>query len=138
MAERAHRLDVVERFLGTRIGQVIPLLQTVDAQHHGDRKCSAAVRTSFGIMWLNQSFQRRPRHHRRHLGQEYVPLRALLLACKVQRRKAQLTVHRRTSESIAPVCHLRTIDQSFPRSKNKFAREMLTKSLPLPLRWDGV
>src|SRR5262249_14299878 len=54
MAERAHRLDVVERFLGTRIGQVIPLLQTVDAQHHGDRKWSAAaVRTSFGI--LNQS-----------------------------------------------------------------------------------
>src|SRR5262249_16060801 len=39
--------------------------------------------------------------HLRHLGQEYVPLRARLLACKVQRRKAQRTIHRRTSESIA-------------------------------------
>src|SRR5436190_12262479 len=46
MAERAHRLDVVERFLGTRIGQVIPLLQTVDAQHHGDRKWSAGRRSN--------------------------------------------------------------------------------------------
>src|SRR5438876_9989116 len=73
-------------------------------------------------MWLNQSFQRRPRHHRSHLGQEYVPLCALLLACKVQRRKAQLTFHRRTSESIAPVCHLRTIDQSFLKANRVHCR----------------
>jgi len=33
MAEGTHRLDIVERFLGTRIGQVIPLLQTVDAKN---------------------------------------------------------------------------------------------------------
>src|SRR5215831_6619330 len=30
MAERAPRLDVVERFLGTRIGQVIPLLNAYE------------------------------------------------------------------------------------------------------------
>src|ERR1700716_3043339 len=40
IAERAHRLDIVERFLGARIRQIVPLLQAVDAQHHGDRKRS--------------------------------------------------------------------------------------------------
>ena len=34
--ECAHRLDVVERFLGAGIGKVVPLLQAIDAQHHGD------------------------------------------------------------------------------------------------------
>src|SRR5262245_66084217 len=33
MAERAPRLDVVERFLGTRIGQVIPLLNAYELAH---------------------------------------------------------------------------------------------------------
>src|SRR3981189_3475425 len=32
IAERAHRLDIVERFLGARIRQIVPLLQAVDAQ----------------------------------------------------------------------------------------------------------
>src|SRR5215468_8813175 len=44
-------------------------------------------------MRLDQCFQLRPRHHRRHLGQKHVALRALLLPCKVQRRKAQLRIH---------------------------------------------
>jgi hypothetical protein len=34
IAERAHRLDIVERFLGARIRQIVPLLQAVDAQNH--------------------------------------------------------------------------------------------------------
>src|SRR4051794_24396029 len=44
IAERAHRLDIVERFLGARIRQIVPLLQAINAQHHGDRKRSTAAR----------------------------------------------------------------------------------------------
>ena len=93
-AERAHRLDVVERFLGAGIGQVVPLLQAVDAQHDGERKRPPpALRPELGIMRLDQRLEHAPRHHRRHLGQEHVALRALLLRRKVERRKAQLVGH---------------------------------------------
>src|SRR4051794_5154403 len=55
IAERAHRLDIVERFLGARIRQIVPLLQAIDAQHHRDRKRStAALRTRLGIMRCDQ------------------------------------------------------------------------------------
>ena len=41
-AECAHGLDVVERLLGAGIGERVPLLQAVDAQHHADRETAAA------------------------------------------------------------------------------------------------
>ena len=114
-AERAHRMDVVERFLRARIGQPVPLLQAVDAQHDGKRKRPpAALWTALGIMRLDHGLERRPRHHRRHLGQEHLTLRALLLRRKVQRRKAQLVHGVHPRESMAPMCHVRGVDQRFP------------------------
>jgi hypothetical protein len=67
------------------------------------------LRANLGIVRLNERFQRRPRHDRRHLGQKNVALRAFLLARKVQRRKAQLRIH-----DVA----LRIEDASMPASRN--------------------
>src|SRR3954468_23840097 len=94
MTERTHRLDVVERLLGTWIRKAVPLLQAIDAQHHSDGKRSpTTLRANLWIIRLDERCQRRPRHDRRHLGQKNVALGALLLARKVQRRKAQLRIH---------------------------------------------
>src|SRR6185295_8209904 len=88
------RLDVVERLLGARIGQVIPLLQAVDAQHRRERKRPAtALWSHLRIVRLDQSFELGPWHHRRHLAQEHVALRALLLRPELERCKAQLIGH---------------------------------------------
>src|SRR5262249_789756 len=86
----------------------------VDAYHHGNwERPTAAVRANFRIMRLDQCFQLRPRHHRRHLGQKHVALRALLLPCKVQRRKAQLRIHPVPSESRAQCAMLHAVVQKF-------------------------
>src|SRR5687767_7234619 len=54
--ERAHRLDVVERFLRRRIGQGVPLLQAIDAQHDWERERSpTALRPHLRIVRLDQS-----------------------------------------------------------------------------------
>jgi hypothetical protein len=83
--ERTHRLDVVERFLRARIGQVVPLLQAVDAQHRRKReRPTATLRSELGIMRLDQRFELRPRHNRPHLGKENIALRALLLCPVVE------------------------------------------------------
>ena len=67
--ERAHRLDVVERFLGPGIGERVPLLQAVDAQHRRQREWTPpALRTDLGIMRLYHRLHRTPRHNGRHLG----------------------------------------------------------------------
>src|SRR3954467_10160481 len=94
MTERTHRLDVVERLLGTWIRKAVPLLQAIDAQHHSDGKRSpTTLRANLWIIRLHERCPRPPRHDRRHLGQKNVALGALLLARKVQRRKAQLRIH---------------------------------------------
>src|SRR5262249_33441795 len=91
----------------------------VDAYHHGNwERPTAAVRANFRIMRLDQCFQLRPRHHRRHLGQKHVALRALLLPCKVQRRKAQLRIHPVPSESRAQCAMLHAVVQGFLKSKS--------------------
>ena len=69
---------------------------------------------SLGIVRLDQRFELRPRHHRRHLGEEHVPLRPLLLRREIERRKAQLVRHQRPLESMTSVCHVREVVQRFP------------------------
>jgi hypothetical protein len=103
--ERAHRLHVVERLLRARIGQIVPLLKAIDAKHHRQRKRPPpAFRAHLRVARLNHRFKRPPRHHHRHLGQEHITLRALLLRRKVERRKAQL-VHGSPLESPRRLCH---------------------------------
>src|SRR5688572_33348210 len=41
-------------------------------------------------MRLDHGFERTPRHHGRHLGQEHLAPRELLLRREIERRKAQL------------------------------------------------
>ena len=116
--ERAHGLDVVERFLRAGIGQVVPLLQAIDAQHDSQReRPPTALRARLGIVRLDHALERGPRHHRSHLGQEHVTLRALLLRRKVERREAQLVHSLHPLESTAPLCHARGVDQRFLRMK---------------------
>jgi hypothetical protein len=94
--ERAHRLDIVERLLGARIGEAVPLLQAVDAQHGDERERPApALRAHLRIMRGDQRLERIPRHDGCHLSQKHIPLRPLLLRRLVERRKAQLVGHRR-------------------------------------------
>ena len=93
--ERTHRLDVVEGFLGARVGEIVPLLQAVDAHHDTERKRpSPALRSHLRIVRLDQRLEQAPRHDSRHLAQEHVPLRPLLLCREIKRRKAQLVGHR--------------------------------------------
>ena len=115
--ERAHRMNVVERFLRTRIGQSIPLLQAVDAQHDGKRKREpASLWTALGIMRLDHGLELRPRHDCRHLRKERLTLSALLLGRVIQRREAQLVHRLYPRESMASVCHVRRVDQRFPKA----------------------
>jgi hypothetical protein len=69
IAERARRLDIVERFLGARIRQIVSLLQAVDAQHHGDRKRpTTALRALLRIMRRDHCCRIRHDHHDRTRG----------------------------------------------------------------------
>jgi len=93
--ERAHRLDVVERLLGAGVGESVPLLQAIDAQHGRHRERSPpTLRPHFRIVRLDEPLAHAPRHDCRHLPQENIALRALLLRREVERRKAQLVGHR--------------------------------------------
>src|SRR6187551_3861338 len=86
--ERAHRADVVKHFFRAGVGEVVPLLQAINPQHHPQWKWPPpAIRTSLGIMGLDHSFERYPRNHSSHLSQEHITLRALLLGRIVERRK---------------------------------------------------
>lgn len=59
--KRPHRLDIVKRFFRARIGQMGPLLQEVDPQRDGKRKCpSPALWAHLRIVRVNQRYQRRP------------------------------------------------------------------------------
>jgi hypothetical protein len=46
--------------------------------------------SSLGILWLDQNFERDPRHHGCHLSQKHISLRALLLGRIIERRETQL------------------------------------------------
>jgi hypothetical protein len=88
-SESAHRLDVVKRLFGAWIGQLIPLLEKVDPQHDFERIRPSSL-AGLGIVRLDQTNQRRPRHDGVHLAQEPFALRLLLLVAVIKRRKAQL------------------------------------------------
>src|SRR2546423_9302704 len=113
--ERAHRLDVVKRFLGARVGQAVPLLQAVDAHHDGKRKRpTSALRAHPRIMRFDHRFERRPRHNGCHLGQEHVALLRFFFAAKSSDAKLSWSMaHPR--ESMTPVCHVRCVTQRFPK-----------------------
>jgi hypothetical protein len=56
--ERTHRLGIVERFLGTGIGEAVPLEQALDAQHHREQKRpTTALRARLGIVRRDQGLE---------------------------------------------------------------------------------
>jgi hypothetical protein len=103
--ERPHRADVVERLLGARVGEPIPLLQAIDPQHHPERiGATPAVRPGMRIMRRDRRLKLCPGHHLRHLRKENIALGALLLGRIVKRRKAELA-HDIPANQVQQVSH---------------------------------
>ena len=69
-------INVAEAASG--IGQAIPLLKEINAQHYRKWHLRSAF-TRLGVIRVNQSRKTRPRHHRLHLAKKNLPLRTLLL-----------------------------------------------------------
>ncbi len=67
--ELAHGGDLVQAFFHGGIGQAVPVLQAVDAQHGGQRVGAATV-ARLGIHWIDDGFELRPRHDLIHLCQK--------------------------------------------------------------------
>jgi len=88
-----HRLDLVQRIFHRRIGQRVPLLHEVDAQHARKRHRWSPTVPAGRVRGLQQGQQCTPRHYLVHLGQEHLAARAPLLGIKVQRRERGL-LHR--------------------------------------------
>ncbi len=87
----AHRDRVIQRVLRTRVGQVVPLLQTVDTKHPLQRQwrttpAGAALR----IMWFDQRVKPCPRQHLFHLGQKLLAPGLLALVEEPRHRKRYL------------------------------------------------
>ena len=84
-----HRLNVVERILGLRIGEVEPLLHAVDAQHPFQRHRRATA-PALRVVRLDQRRQPCPRHHHVHLGQETLAAGRSALGVPRERGKRRL------------------------------------------------
>ena len=85
----AHRDRLVEGLLHGRIGQVEPLLHEVHAQHALQPHRRAPV-ARLGIDRLDERAQRRPRHHRVHLGQKCCAAGGLGVLVEAGQRKGRL------------------------------------------------
>jgi hypothetical protein len=101
--ERAHRLDVVERLLGTGIGQQISILKKADPQHHFNR-VGPPPASGLRIVRFDQRDQKPPRHNHVHFSQEPFAFRVLLLVLEIEHCEAQL-LHRYPINSILRECH---------------------------------
>ena len=102
--ELAHGLAVVQRVFQRLVGQRVPLLQEVHAQHarHADRRATDLA--ALGVVRLDQRFKPRPRHDRVHLGQEPLAPRLALLAGVLGTGKAGL-LHGRIVADLRPERH---------------------------------
>lgn len=72
-------LAVVQRVFQRLVGQAVPLLETVHAQHfrHADRRAAHAATLS--VQRLDHGDQPRPRHDALHVGEELLAPRVRLL-----------------------------------------------------------
>lgn len=77
--EVAQGLAVVQRVFQRLVGQAVPLLQAVHAQHAGHAHRLAANASTRGVQRLGHGDQACPRHDAFHVSQKLLAPRALLL-----------------------------------------------------------
>ena len=100
--EAAHGVAVIQHFFGHRVAESVPLLQEVDPQHRLQwHRRSPTLRSHLRIMRRDQRQQPRPRHHRVHLGKEFLPPRLLFLHRMSEAGKGRPLGHRQGS-SVVP------------------------------------
>ena len=98
--EPPHRLAVVDRVLGLRVGEIEPLLQEVDPQHLLEPQRLPPL-PGLRIVRLDQREQLRPRDHGVHLGQEPLPPRHLALLAPRDARERPLLTHPQPPDAVA-------------------------------------
>ena len=106
--EVAQRLAVVQRILQRLVGQAVPLLQAVHAQHPGNPDRLATNAPALGVQRLNHRHQPRPRHDALHLAEELLAPRELLLHRVLGAGKAALG-HGRSGQRFDPLTHARVV-----------------------------
>src|SRR5207249_1332766 len=95
----AQSLAVIERVLQSLVGERIPLLEKVKAQHplDADRRPPSL---SPGIMRLDHPAKPGPRNHLFHLAQKALPASHLLFSSILTLRKTHLVFHARHRRSL--------------------------------------
>ncbi len=101
----AHRLAVVDRVFECFIGQSIPLLQKIEAQHPLDPDGRTPAQTQ-RIVRLNQSRQPGPGHHLFHLPEKPFPPRDFLFVGIFRLRKTDLLLHASLYQNQSPEASL--------------------------------
>lgn len=90
--EAPHGGDFVQAFSHRQVGQAIPLLQAVDAQH-GRQRIRATSVVGLGVNRLDHCLQFRPRHDLLHLGQKDFPAGLLFLGSLLEVGEGHLLAH---------------------------------------------
>ena len=116
--EVAQRLTVVDRVFQGLVGQAVPLLQQVHAQHLGHAHRLAAHPAARRVQRLDHGDQTPPRHNAFHLCKKLFASRQLLLQSMFGTGKAALA-HDRIGGSLDDFRHARRVpvfcnDQRFP------------------------
>jgi hypothetical protein len=93
--EAPHRLRVIKRLFSAGVGQIVELLQAVDAQlrHQWQRNTAAARLRRLGVMRFYQGAEVVPGNHLVHLGKELLAA-GLLLLLRVREAGERCLLHR--------------------------------------------
>lgn len=106
--EVAQRLAVVQRVLQRFVGQAVPLLQAVHAQHPGNADRLAPDAPARGVQRLDHRDQPPPRHDAFHVGKKLLAPRLLLLHRVLGAGKAAL-VHLGGAVTCGVFTHARAV-----------------------------
>lgn len=88
-AEAVHRLGVVERILGTWVGEIEPLLEKIGAHHRLQRHRRSAVAHP-RVVWCDELREPRPRHDIVYFPKKPFSSRQFLLSIEGRRGKGRL------------------------------------------------
>ena len=91
--EDPHGHTFADGFLQEFVGESVPLLEKVDAQHAVDPNRGASS-IALKVNGLDDGDQPRPRHHRFHFVQELFPKRPFLSGEKLTPKETKLALHR--------------------------------------------